>query len=240
MVERPKSTARIIEEVTGRNQGLISSLHHGLYETPLNGVYPYLDFNETVAFAANSWKSRNTSIKDMGQLVSQNDLYEIFSEVFRIGMPWLNKYKAITLDSMQKYTALNPFEGKNLKERLAAVPSSAVEILKKRLCEDVNEYVFHCQYQQRKNIRGGDNYKLEIMNFQNVYPKSGKIVPAFASEIARIFSTYPRTYNNLQTNQLIEPATPELPDANFDIPEDNLTTEEYLKQYEEDLQNGNK
>jgi hypothetical protein len=32
------------------------------------------------------------------------------------------------------------------------------------------------------------------MRFQNVYPKSGRIVPAFASEIAKIVGEFPREY----------------------------------------------
>ncbi len=47
-------------------------------------------------------------------------------------------------------------------------------------------------------MRGGDNHRLEIMTFQNVYPKRGKIVPAYASEIAKIISQY--TQKHEQTN----------------------------------------
>ena len=174
--------------------------------------------------------------------VNDSDIYSIFSEVYKIGAPWLNKHKNISQKLQGKYEELNPFEGKNLKSRLEQVNPQAVVNLKLKLSEDVNEYVFPCQYQQRKSARGGDNYKLEIMNFQNVFPKAGKIVPAFASEIVKQLSEYPRGYDLLNTNPnpTIDRKTHELPDASFDIPEENMTTEEYLEDYERKLQNGEK
>src|SRR3989344_2027244 len=37
--------------------------------------------------------------------------------------------------------------------------------------------------------------EVRVMNFQNYYPKSGRIVPAFINEISKVIGTYPREYN---------------------------------------------
>jgi hypothetical protein len=191
-MERPKPTKQLLIELCGNNQGLISSCHHGLYEASLAEFYPHLDLDETVAFAASSWKSRQVSPTELADFLgSQVEAYDLFSEVFKIGFPWLNKSRDISPELKQKYEKLNPFDGKDLRARLESVQPEKVEKLKERLRDRVNNYVFECQYQDAKMARGGDNYKLVPMHFQAVYPRKGKIVPAFASEVARMISQYP-------------------------------------------------
>ena len=73
---------------------------------------------------------------------------------------------------------------------MGEVSGEAEALLRQRLAEPVSEYVFECQYQGRKVERHGDNYKLEIMTFQNVYPKSGRIVPAYAAQISKMLRSY--------------------------------------------------
>lgn len=196
-MERNKPTKQLFIELCGGNQGLIESIHHGLVETPLDALYPYLDLDEVLAFEASSWKTREKDMASFSDFVKSAEIYDIFSKVYEIGFPWLNKHKNISEKSAERYTKLNPFGSKNLRSRLGGVKAEDIENLKKRLQEGVNEYVFECQYQEAKRMRGGGNYKLEIMNFQNVYPKSGKIVPAFASQNARMLSEYPTGYELL-------------------------------------------
>ncbi len=200
MPERPRPTAPLITEVCGGSngyKGLIESLHHGLEETPaLKEFYPHLDFDELVAFTASSWKKREGEYNKFFRfLESSPSPYQIFSEIYHIGFPWLNKNKVISSEQEAKHQKLNPFHGRDLEERLNEVAPEAVEKLIHQLQEEPCEYVFDCQYQARKMARGGDNYKLEPMHFQNAYPKSGKIVPAYAGEIGRIMSGYPREYH---------------------------------------------
>lgn len=213
---RPKPTKQLLIELCGGNQGLIGSVHHGLSEVPLNEFYSNLNLNETIAFAAGSWDTRHRSVHNLGQNIDARSVYDIFSEVFVVGMPWLNGSKRISPELQGKYGHLNPFQGRNLRERLQRVPPEAVKKLKQRLSEEVNEYVFDCQYQGRKAARGGDNYKLEVMHFQNAYPKSGRIVPAFAVEVARMISAYPGQYELLPVveqapAQQVQPAQPAQP-----------------------------
>ncbi len=197
-MERPTPTKQLIIELCGEDLNLINSAHHGLYETSLNNFYPCLDMDETIAFAASSWKSRERNHYSFTKKIESADIYEIFTEVFKIGVPWLKKHKNVSEDLRTKYERLNPFKGDNLRERLGEVSAVAGDILRQQLLEEVNEYVFECQYHDRKMARGGDNHKLELMHFQPVYPNKKNIVSNFASEIVRMFSTkYPAEYITL-------------------------------------------
>ncbi|MCL6500549.1 MAG: hypothetical protein K6T16_00760 [Candidatus Pacearchaeota archaeon] len=187
---RRKPTKELIIELSGNNQDFISCLHHGLAECPsLSGFYPWLNLDELIAFAASSWRSRERKSIDLGR-----DIYEIFKKEFQIGFPWLNKNKRISRKNAPLYDNLNPHEPSTFKDRIYKVKLDIATRLFTELSEHPSEWVFECQYNDRKRLRGGDNYGLEIMGFQNVYPRKGKIIPNFAAEIARIISRYPREY----------------------------------------------
>lgn len=194
-----KPTIRLIQELCAGNgrQAFIENAHHGLAETPLGDFYNDLNLDEVVAFAAASWADRSER-----RHYFHGDIYDIFSQAMRRGMPWLNATKQISPDLQEDYQRRNPF-GRNLQERLQQVGPRAARDLIKKLQEDPNEYVFECQYQQRKMMRGGDNHKLEIMTFQNVFPKRGRIIPAYATEIAKMLKGYP-------TEPVREPTQPGL------------------------------
>jgi hypothetical protein len=189
---RPKPTRQLLTELCGGNQGLISAAHHGLVETPLDQFYPNLDLDEVVTFAASSWKSRDIKDIDSSSFLDNAGLYDLFSQVYAIGMPWLKKHRRISYEKREEHSSLNPFGGMDLRRRLAAIPRDAEDKLREQLKQGTTEYVFECQYRERKMQRGGDNYKLEIMSFQNAYPREGRIVPAFVAEVTRILSGYPR------------------------------------------------
>ena len=194
--ERPLPTKQLIIDVCdGKSipggQGLIASTHHGLAEVSLGDVYPFLDFDEAIAFAASSWKSRDND-PSFRVGVSSQDIYDLFTQVYEIGFPWLNKHKQVSEKLQDKHRRLNPFEGRDLQDRLRAVPKDVVEALVGKLQRRTKEYVFGCNYGRAKRARGGENYGLSIMNFQPVYPRKGKIIPAFASEIGRQFKRYPK------------------------------------------------
>ena len=56
---RPRPTKEIIAALCGGDNYLSNSLHHGVYELPLNNFYPLLDLEELAAFAAGSWVMRD-------------------------------------------------------------------------------------------------------------------------------------------------------------------------------------
>lgn len=188
----------IIYNVTGSNFGLLESMHHGLSETHLRDFYPHLNLEEVLAFAASSWKKRKDN-PDVFRGASSDiqDIYKIFSDVFKIGIPWLKRFKDMPPGLCGKYETLNPFGGCGLKSRLIEaeerIPGASEKLLRS-LQSDVYEYIFNIEYDDRKSQRGGDNHNLKVMGFQNFYPKKGKIAPAFAREIARILSRYPTEY----------------------------------------------
>jgi len=192
-MKRPKPTKQLVIDVTGGNHGLIEEVHHGLAETPLNDFYQWLNFDEAIAFAAETWKRRHLS-GNFGELAKKSDLYMLFSDVYRDAMPRLNANKFISEKLRKKHNDMNPF-GRNLQERLEQVDDEAVEKLRESLQESTTEWVWHGQYQGRKAWRGGDNYKLRVMEFMpTAYPRKGRIVPGYASEIARLVSDYPMDY----------------------------------------------
>jgi hypothetical protein len=193
-MSRARPTSNLILNICGHDTGLLSSIHHGLYEVSLRGFYPYLDLNEFFAFSASQWKGRendaSTYQKDADITLFEPDIHEIFTKVFSIGMPWLNKHKVIPDELRKKYERQNPYNGKDLAARLSQVSDTAVSKLLDDLSKPVNQYVFECQYEQEKALRGGDNFGLVVMNFQPAYPSKKNLRSNFALEIGRIIENY--------------------------------------------------
>jgi hypothetical protein len=196
---RSRPTKKMLLELTGGNQTLIGSAHHGLFETSLKEIYPYLDLDEAIAFAASSWQSRDRDIKGFRKTLDNvglfEGIYDVFGDVFKIGMPWVKKHKNIPEEMKEKHKKLNPYGGKDLRDRLEAVENGAIPRLVDKLREETNTYVFECNYMEEKMARGGTNYKLEPMHFQNAYPKKGVNTVNYAAEVARMIKRYPAVYD---------------------------------------------
>ena len=201
-MQRTKPTRNLLIEIcAGDNpnyQGLIASAHHGLADCSLHDLYPFLDFDETIAFAASSRKSREKKERDFMKFLEGENLYNLFSHAYNIWIPWLRKNKRVSDENQSLYSKLNPYNGRNLRDRLSRVNSTCFSNLKRDLSTEPNEYIFECQYRDKKIEREGDNFGLVVMNFQNFYPKRDKIVPAFAAEIVRIISYYPKNLIDLE------------------------------------------
>lgn len=185
---------------------MLSAAYRGLYESPLKEIYPVLDLEEAIAFAAGSWAKRNESARFSGYVASHS-LYDVFSEVYGLGFPWLNKHKNIPDELKRSHIQLNPFSGRNLEQRLSLVPYDSAERLKERLAKPTRRHLFYAQYESEIRGRMFDPYELVCMEFQpNSYPPSKrkgevayqkqyqKMLGAFAGEIARRISTYPAEY----------------------------------------------
>ncbi len=171
-MERPIHTPEFIIAVTGNDLTLVSYIHHGSVETPISGQYPFLDSKETLGFEAPSWKLRWIGSKPFLDAVEEEDLYGIFSQAYREGMRWFNRYKDSIPDAlMPLYDKLNPFEGKDLKARLEAAEKADPEA-KKTLIEKLKKPV--------------DRYPLT------------KTVQEYADEISDLFLTYTTTYETLR------------------------------------------
>jgi hypothetical protein len=214
---RPVPTKAIIAALCGRDNYLLNSVHHVLCELPLSKFYPLLDLDELAAFAAGSWTIRDKHLRDMNS-ITRTSIYDLFSEVFKIGYPMLNKHKDISSLSgaqLTQYHRLNHYSGNNLEERLLNVdPEDYIE-LTQSFREPTKIYVFEGQYSSKKMELGGDNSNISIMRFQNVWPPGNasrigqikhdnqyaEMINKFAGEIARLISAYPRGYLALDTTK---------------------------------------
>lgn len=195
---RKLPTRQLLLELCGSNSDLLGSTHHGLYETPsLRNVYPFLDLDELVAFAASSWRSREKN-PNFKHHVEHDTLYDLFSHVYQIGFAWLNKNRRISQYRQNLYEELNPFNGRDIKARLSSVQEQLDEKLRCELARPVHDYVFECQYQEMKALHGGDNSNIEIMEFQAVYPKRENIASAYAAEVSSMVRSFPTEYHKLQ------------------------------------------
>lgn len=215
-MKRPKPTEQLIVETCGENLTLISSLHHGLYEVSLARVYPHLDFDEAIAFAASSWKEREKN-PAYAHIVKVEDTYEIFNQVLLAGIPWLRKYREMSAQLQPRLAGLNPYKGRDLGGRLARLDLAAVEALRSDLARPVKTYVFECQHDDTKRSRGGDR-DIVVMGFQNAYPPTKKkghgvyerqfrgMIGRFGAEIAKMFSKYPQEFDPLDS--VLESANP--------------------------------
>lgn len=176
-----------LSRYTGEKQSLLAALYGGIRESRLESVYPYLNFDELVAFASGSWKKRETQYDLFCSIVEHDTINEVFKSAFAKGFPWINAYKKLNFEDRKKLEKLNPYESSSFQDRLAAIPLEELESLRESLAKPVKKYVFECQYKDEKRRQRGDNSNLEIMMFQAVYPRRGKIVPAYSKEICRIF-----------------------------------------------------
>ena len=90
-MQRTKPTRNLLIEIcAGDNpnyQGLIASAHHGLADCSLHDLYPFLDFDETIAFAASSRKSREKKERDFMKFLEGENLYNLFSHAYNIDVP---------------------------------------------------------------------------------------------------------------------------------------------------------
>lgn len=211
-MKQPKPTSQLIQELcagTGR-QSFIESVHHGLYETPLGDFYSALNIDEVVAFAAASWQlrdSRQTRQWMRGMVDDSSDAYGLFREVYahplqlsgvsmggkrRNVFEWLSFQKNISPEEDSLYRRFNLFPSHTLEQRLQQTTPQAFSSLRSRLQHDTHEYLFEIQYHERKQFRRDDCGKeIMVMTFQNVYPKKGRIIPAYAQEIGRMLRKYP-------------------------------------------------
>lgn len=203
--QRATPNKGLILEICGGNPWFISDVHHGLCETPLQDFYPHLNLDELLVFEAGSWNLRSNQDTEFRRMVETGRIYDLFNIANREGFPVLNAVKKLQRWK-KKHEQLNPFKGRNLREKLEGIDSAAIKELIEGLKQPAKTYVFECQYHDAKMAKGGDNYGIEIMRFQSVYPKKGNIVPAFASEIARLLGKYPIHYEPISETSRTETA----------------------------------
>jgi hypothetical protein len=210
---RPVPNRGLILELTGGSIRFLEQIHHGLWETPMQALYPHLNLDELLVFEAGSWEFRNDGSSNFRKLIGAGNIYDIFNRINQDGFPYLQRIQKLKRWK-NKNAELNPFgRSRTLKQRLERVTPEEVGKLLERLSQPASTYVFECKYADVKRKRGGNNFGLEILHFMPVYPKSNEVnVENYASEIAAIISQYPIYYVpvvNSQPESEIQPTQPE-------------------------------
>lgn len=198
-MERPGITERLLYELCDNDSKLLSSLHHGLYETPLNEIYPLINLDDLIVFSASSWNLRKKNLPEFSKFAENSSLYEIFSEAYTSnfnpqelkGFVWLYKNRDVSPGLQDDYSLLNPFKKKDLEQRLRNASQDSVNRLKKNLQQPINEYLFECDYFSRKQEHSGDNSRLIVMGFQPYLPKHGIVEKRYREQIASMLNGYP-------------------------------------------------
>ena len=201
-MERPKPTKKLIMELCGEDPRLISSLHHGLYENPMYGIYPLINLDDLIVFSAASWNLRKKYGRQLEGLFLKARLYDIFQEVYNStsnpdnlkGFVWLGINRSISKKNNELYSKLNPFHKKDLKLRLEKVNSVADSRFRVNLMAKVNDYLFERNYTEK--IRAYQDPRMILMNFQSYYSKKGRNEKRYAKEITEnLLSRYPTEYS---------------------------------------------
>ena len=194
MKKRPAPTINLILEMLGEDSKLLKKTYKGLNEVSLRGLYPNLNLDEAIAFAAISWGDRWRDIRQYSKEVDQMDLYAIVNRAMGRGMAALNGAKKISEKNRSIYDRLNPFQG-GLRERLERVPEQDEAVLREAIKQPAKYYASEGQYMAGHARRNADEEgrQLVVMQFLPVYLKNANPVTVnmrYATEIARMFRTY--------------------------------------------------
>jgi|TARA_Y100000310_G_scaffold292645_1_gene321584 hypothetical protein len=195
--EPPKdSMLELILRVTGGNYPLITSTYCGLVEAPPDGID--LGLNKIIVWGAATRKLREDDINSFADFVKSADIYDVFKEVYKIGFPWLNKYKEISKDPQlnrdrgiseeleQLYNNLNPEN--NLEQSVRKVDSEALKTLKQNLQYPVKRHLFKSQYPHLLERVLRDK---GIAIIPLSYPLKGKgVINQFSSLVTRMILNY--------------------------------------------------
>ena len=159
-------TRSLITDLIGGNPKLVKDTQHGLKEISLNKIAPYLNLDEIIVFASQSYDQRKKNYHAFSEIIEDTDsFYEIFNYLNQLGFPLLNQSKKISEKNDELYQQTNPF-GKNLEKRLGLVKSETLQNLKKRLLLPAKYHVFECNYRNEKLKRDCDSSKIILMDHQ--------------------------------------------------------------------------
>ena len=214
-MKRPKPTINLILEMLVRDEKLLKKTYRGLHEVSLSKVYPSLNLDEAVAFAAISWGDRWREINQYAAQIDQMELYAIVNSTMGRGMAALNSSKRISEESRGLYEKINPFKG-DLKQRLENVSDQDQTALREDLKQRTKYYASEGQYMMghaRKNA-DAEGKELEVMRFLPVYLRSANpesIKRGYATQIARMLSRYPRTFEPMKMKTVAEQAKVDKP-----------------------------
>lgn len=198
------SLKQLIADTCGHDRFMLSRAYFGLSETPvLREFNPYLDLDEILTFAAESWIKRDKEPDKYQEIVDQSSLYDIFRWTYSHGgYGLLKNRKSISDDNQKFYEKNNPYQGELLEQRLRLVPEEYESKLRSQLKSDAHTYARNEKhYQEIKASRGGNNYNLEIIPFNKVYTRREEMPQEYARLIHGIIKDYPVDMHNDPSNK---------------------------------------
>lgn len=205
-MKRDPPSQTLIRHVLGNNEWLAPKSHHGLVETPLDGISGHLDLDEVLVTAADFYELRRKEDTGFMAKVESEDLYEIFhyAHAHSSGFQSFNAHKHVPRRFENAYARQNPFRKRhNLRERLEAAelasPESVGE-LRERLKAPAKIYV-----RQREYDTAADKTNLAPLPNHFFSRDATTSSIAYSQEITKVLSQYPRAYEPIP-----EPAAPQL------------------------------
>ena len=186
-MKRAKPTKDIIWNATGGNYNLLKHVHHGLNECPLKEVYPFLNLDELIVFASESWPARN--IKELNeQFIQESDIYSIFDEFNQKGFKRLKGLQSKSTQFKEEYIKYNPY-GRNLKQRLSNVCEEEIGIIKDQLKGKTKQYIAEEEYYHMKGLQQ-NMQEYTFMRFLASGKNRKTSAKKYAGEISRMLRDY--------------------------------------------------
>jgi|GEM_PF-4977010 len=199
------------------NQKYIENVHHGLYEFEkfLSCLYPFLNLLEVFAIANGLQKRENDVIKKGYSEKHPNSIWyycrelskeyreRIMSMNFSDLLVYLERKGHKEFEDLETLAKFNPYSI-SFKKRIELFSEVFSEVddsfrfdleLRMKMCEVPITWCFECQYEKIKRERGGDNYRLKVMEFMPVYPKNKDVhIKKYATEISKMMKDWPTFY----------------------------------------------
>lgn len=141
-MERPQPTIEIILGVTGGDEDFLRSTHQGIYELPLDKIYPVENFDGLIVSASGLSDIRSSNdfdsfLKDW----KEKGFYNVLNgKINRSGYARLNAHKNIPERLQPLYEELNPYKGRTLRQRIESIDPEIIEDLFEKLKRPVSNY----------------------------------------------------------------------------------------------------
>jgi hypothetical protein len=222
LLPRPGFNQPLIYTFCCGRAGFAKAFHHGLTETPMREIYPFLNFREMAIFQAASWLMRKdnltnfrnlmNSAEDFGDLVDKVTYSAKVPEVkyfvgkeyptgygwyFHIRSSWIDKEGgSIPAEHAEQLLKLSPFKPKTMRNRLKAVAPEHLEELEEKLRAPTKTYWLS----RKDDCEDSSGPEAVILYFLPIdrageAPTGQRLVEEYAAEISRRLSAHSRDYN---------------------------------------------
>jgi hypothetical protein len=192
------------------SQKYLEKLHHGIaeFKSILSCLYPFLNLTELLAFAYNLQR-REESVEEIDDGYASRMKEDYVKTINAMHIEELLVYlgrgaefvkKRLELSEKQELEPYSTSYSKRVEEFLKMLDKidkrqEFEQELRKKMCEVPITWCFDCEYEKIVRQRGGNNYRLKVMEFMPKYPKDkDEHIKRYAKEIAKILNTMPSFY----------------------------------------------